>query len=162
MGRRDIYNFQKTKHAQNGRRRNKAKGLGVEKIKARVKNPVRGGAWVSFSFCKHTALNLQQVKFFSKRQGTLARPLGNNPRRLFLYVSRNGLRPHLERRQSRLTRIIREPCGGEWARVGNWSICRICGETLKPPPPFSSSERSTSKKKCNTVTTFGKRRKSKR
>lgn len=55
----------------------------MEKIKARVQNPVRGGAWVSFSFCKHTALNLQQVKFFSKRQGTLARPPGNNPRRLF-------------------------------------------------------------------------------
>ena len=46
--------------------------------------------------------------------------------------------------------------------VTDCSICRICGETLKPPPPFSSSERTTNKKKCNTVTTFGKRRKSKR
>lgn len=106
-----------------------------------------------------TALNLQQVNSFRKGKARWRGRWGTLPGGFFLCMSRNGLRPHLERRQSRLTRIIREPCGGEWALVGNCSICRICGETLKPPPPFSSSERSTSKKKCNTVTTFGKRRK---
>ena len=154
MGRRDFYNFQKTKRAPNGRRRNKAKGLGVEKIKARVQNPVRGGAWVPYEEERHTRFSFASIKSKSIRKGTLARPLGNNPRRLFLCVSRNGLRPRPDKPDN--PGAVRRGVGAG----ANWSICRICGETLKPPPPFSSSERSTSEKKCNTVTTFGKRRKS--
>ena len=85
---------------------------------------MRGGAWVSYEEERHTRFSFASIKSKSIRKGTLARPLGNNPRRLFLYVSRNGLRPHLERRQSRLTRMIREPCGGEWAQEG---IVRFVG-----------------------------------
>ena len=84
MGRRDFYDFQKNKRAQNGRRRNKAQELGVEKIKARVQNPVRGGAWVSYEEERHTRFSFASIKSKSIRKGTLARPLGNTPRRLFL------------------------------------------------------------------------------
>ena len=83
MGRRDIYHFLKTKHAPNGRRRNKAKELGVEKIKAMAKNLVRGGAWVPYEEERHTRFSFASIKSKSIRKGTLARPLGNNPRRLF-------------------------------------------------------------------------------
>ena len=121
VGRRDFYHFPKTKRAQNGRRRNKAKGLGVEKIKAQVQNPVRGGAWVLYEEERHTRFSFASIKSKSIRKGTLARPLGNTPRRLFFVSrnggrisrkSRNGLRPHLERRQSRLTRIFRVCAAG--------------------------------------------------
>ena len=152
MGRRDFYHFQKTKRAPNGRRRNKAKGLGVEKIKARVQNPVRGGAWVPFFFCKHS-IKSATSQLFSKRQGTLARPLGNIPRRLF-FISRNGLRPRPDKPDN--PGAVRRGVG----KGGNWSICRISAKTQNAPSPFSSSERSIPEKKCNTVTTFGKIRKS--
>ena len=72
------------------------------------------------------------------------------------FISRNGLRPRPDKPDNQ--GAVRRG----WDKCENWSICRICGETLKQPPPFSSSERSTSEKKCNTVTTFGKRRKSER
>ena len=123
MARRDFYNFQKTKRAPNGRRRNKAKGLGVEKIKARVQNPVRGGAWVPFFFCKHS-IKSATSQLFSKRQGTLARPLGNIPRRLFLLAGTGCA-------LARISRMIREPCGGELARV---QIGRFVGFPQKCEP----------------------------
>ena len=110
MGRRDFYNFQKTKRAPNGRRRNKAKGLGVEEIKARVQNPVRGGAWVPYEEERHTRFSFASIKSKSIRKGTLARPLGNIPRRLFLLAGTGCA-------LARISRMIREPCGGEFARV---------------------------------------------
>ena len=173
-------------------------------------------------FCKHS-IKSATSQFFLKRQGTLARPLGNNPRRLFWRVLwRSVFQTHLlclaypraapPVTVAALRSAFQAPQWNtavrrvNWAGLGNGSaasriagrtgyssymavtwrlhagrgiswkqtkrsmvqmgvtdcpICRICGETLKPPPPFSSSERSTSKKKCNTITTFGKRRKSK-
>ena len=124
MGRRDFYHFPKTKRAQNGRRRNKAKGLGVEKIKARVKNPVRGGAWVPFFFCKHTALNLQQVNSLRKGKARWRGRWGTIPGGFFLLAGTGCA-------LARISRIIREPCGGELARV---QIGRFVGFPQKCEP----------------------------
>ena len=72
---------------------------------------MRGGAWVSYEEERHTRFSFASIKSKSIRKGTLARPLGNIPQRLFCVSSGTGCA------LAQISRMIREPCGGEWARV---------------------------------------------
>lgn len=138
-----------------------------------MKKPVRGGAWVSYEEERHTRFSFASIKSAVKsekarwrgRWGTI---LGGfflcEPERAAPSPGRPGYSGYMA-----VTWRLHAGRGISWKQtkrsmeqmgVTDCSICRICGEKLKPPPPFSSSERSTSEKKCNTVTTFGKRRKS--